>query len=38
LSLDERRKRIEKIDQELERLNEERDSMANDLMSTGMTQ
>ena len=38
LSLDERRKRIEKIDQELVRLNEERDSMANDLMSTGMTQ
>ena len=38
LSLDERRKRIEEIDQELEKLNEERDSLASDLMSAGMTQ
>ncbi|MDE2389313.1 MAG: hypothetical protein KGN35_09590 [Betaproteobacteria bacterium] len=35
---DERRKRIAEIDLELEKLNGERDSLASDLMSTGMTQ
>ncbi len=38
LSLDQRRKRIQEIDLELKKLNEERDSLASDLMSTGMTQ
>ncbi len=38
MSLDDRRKRITEIDQQLEKLNEERDSLASDLMSTGMMQ
>lgn len=38
MSPEDRRKRIAEIDQELEMLNMERDSLASDLMSTGMTQ
>lgn len=38
MSPEDRRKRIAEIDQELEILNMERDSLASDLMSTGMTQ
>lgn len=38
MPIDERRKRIAEIDQELEILNAERDGLASDLMSTGMTQ
>lgn len=38
MSPDERRKRIAEIDQELEMLNIERDGLASDLMSTGVTQ
>ncbi|WP_297325652.1 hypothetical protein [Nitrosomonas sp.] len=38
MSPDERRKRIAEIDQELEILNIERDCLASDLISTGMTQ
>lgn len=38
LSLEERRARLEAIDQELETLNAERDNLANDLMSAGMAQ
>jgi|GEM_PF-3819108 len=38
LSPDERRKRIHEIEQKLEELNSQRDSLASDLISTGMTQ
>lgn len=38
LSIESRRKRLHEIDLELEKLNEKRDNLANDLMSTGMTQ
>ena len=37
MTIEERRKRIAEIDAELEQLEEERNSLASDLMSTGMT-
>ncbi len=38
ISIEERYKRIQEIDQELEQLNEKRDNLASDLMSTGVMQ
>ena len=38
ISIEERYKRIQEIDQELEQLNEKRDTLASDLMSAGVMQ